>query len=439
MNITLKNRSILPKIIQELNNDLVLILIGPRQAGKTKLLELICQHLKNKEPNIKIFSFDLDKAELLVNFTNDKTTLDFLLAQGVDKNKINYVILDEFQNMPAPTKTLKVLHDHCPYLKILASGSSSLEIYKKLRQESMAGRKMVFAIFPLSFAEYLEFNEEEKNVSQLFSNSSMDVEISPVIANLINARFENFSLWGGYPRLALQQTEAGKESTLSELYNSYLNRDVAGFLNIKNNQNFIKLAGLLAAQSGNLLNLNELSKQTGIPRLQIEKILFLLENTFVVKLLRPFFNNKQKEITKMPKIYFIDNGLRNFLLRNFNPMDNRPDNGALIENSILMEIIKCQPILTDIHFWRTPQGAEVDFILQSQGQIIPIESKYSNFSKPIVPSGMKAFIEKYRPQQGFVLTKDFSAYINWQNCHIRFLPAFLISKIISHHNFQNNF
>ena len=159
MNIILKNRTILPNITKQLNNDLVLILVGARQSGKTYILKLLTKYLEKHYSKHNILYFDLEKPDILDNFLDYKSILNFLLAKGIDKNKTNFILLDEFQKMPMPTKILKIIHDHYPFLKIIATGSSSLDIYNKLREESMVGRKRVFTIYPLNFAEYLNFTQ----------------------------------------------------------------------------------------------------------------------------------------------------------------------------------------------------------------------------------------------------------------------------------------
>ena len=132
----------------------------------------------------------------------------------------------------------------------------------------------------------------------------------------------------------------------------------------------------------------------------------------------------------MPKIYFIDTGLRNFAIKNFNSLKMRNDTGALIENFVFLELLKYKKITDELRFWRTPHGVEVDFIILGEANsIIPIEVKYKSFSKPIAPSGLKAFINTYSPKRAFVLTKDFYSISKYNKCEIYFLPVFLTAKI----------
>ncbi|MCD6149925.1 ATP-binding protein [bacterium] len=430
MNIILKNRVILPKIAKQLNNDLVLILIGARQSGKTYILKLLAEHIKQRYPKNKILYFDLEKPDILENFLDYKSILNFLSAQGIEENKTNFILLDEFQKMPAPTKTLKIIHDHYPFLKIVATGSSSLDIYKKLREESMIGRKRVFIIFPLDFEEYLSFTEP--NDCEIFKriikkNISSDSLKQKFISNL-----EECAVWGLYPKVVLSNSYEEKRQELAEIYQSYLNKDIAGFLDVEDALSVNKVVSLLAVQIGNLFNQNEIAKVAGISRYVLKKYLFILENTFIIRQLFPFHTNKQKEVVKMPKIYFLDTGLRNFAVKNFNSLVTRQDTGSLMENFVFLELLKRKKITDELRFWRTPHKTEVDFVILGEAnKIVPVEVKYKSFAKPIAPSGLKAFINLYSPRQAFVLTKDFYAVSKYNQCKTYFLPVFLTAKIFT--------
>ncbi len=428
MAILLKNRVILADIIKQVDNDLILILIGARQAGKTYILKLLIEHIKKIHPENKILYFDLEKPDILDNFLNYKTILNFLSAYGIEKEKTNYILLDEFQKMPAPTKTLKIIHDHYPFLKIVATGSSSLDIHKKLREESMAGRKMVFTVWPLSFEEYLDFAKPDDY--EMFKRfMEKDIGTSAVKQEFIY-NLEEYAIWGSYPKAVLSKSNEEKLQKLDEIYQSYLNKDLAGFLSAEDSAPVNKLASLLSVQIGNLFNHNEIAKILGVSRYVLDKYLFVLENTFVVKRLLPFYTNKQKEVVKMPKIYFIDTGLRNFAVKNFNSFAMRQDAGLLAENFAFLELLKHKKITDEIRFWRTPYKTEVDFVILGEaGKIIPVEVKYKSFERPIAPSGLKAFINSYSPKQAFVLTKDFYAESKYGGCEIKFLPVFLAAKI----------
>lgn len=430
MNSTVNNRYILAQITNQLENDLIIILIGARQVGKTFLVKnLLTEYFSTKYPTAKYLYLDLEKPDILEHFINYQSIVNYLAGQGLAADNTNFIIIDEFQKMPEPTKTLKILHDHFPHLKIIATGSSALDIYQKLRAESLAGRKRVFSVYPLDFAEYLNFTDNV-NLTDVYSRLLANDQINSAsfLAEL-NPVWENFAIWGGYPRVALLKSDAERAATLAEIYQAYLERDITGILKESDAIPFTKMVSLLAVQVGNIFNANEIAKQLGVSRFKLDRYLFVLEKTFIIQLVPPFFTNRQKEIIKMPKLFFLDNGLRNWAVKNHGPLDLRSDNGRLMENSVFAELLKHLPLGVEIHFWRTPQGAEVDFVLTAGAKIIPVEVKFQNLEKASVPSGLKAFIERYHPQTAFVLSKNFSGQIEYDNCAIKFLPAFMAAKI----------
>jgi len=430
MNNKIKNRYILQQIIAQLDNDLVIILVGARQVGKTFLVKnLIIQHLSEKYPTTKHLYFDLEKPDTLAHFVGYDTIVSYLTGQGIDPKISNFIIIDEFQKMSDPTKTLKILHDHFPLLKIIATGSAALDIYQKLRAESLAGRKRVFSVFTLDFMEYLNFTDN-LNLSDTYARLLADETIQPTsfLAEL-NPAWENFVIWGGYPRAALLPSDAERQATLAEIYQAYTERDIAGILKESDTIPFTKMVGLLAVQVGNIFNLNEIAKMLGVSRFKLEKYLFVLEKTFIIRLVPPFFTNRQKEIIKMPKLFFLDNGLRNWAVKNFGALDLRSDNGRLMENAVFAELLKHLPLGAEINFWRTPQGAEVDFVLTAGAKIVPVEVKFQNLEKASVPSGLKAFIERYEPKTALVLSKNFFGEMEYKNCVIKFLPAFMAARV----------
>ena len=181
---------------------------------------------------------------------------------------------------------------------------------------------------------------------------------------------------------------------------------------------FNRLLILLAGRVGNLLNLNELSKDARISRKTLEKYIFLLENTFIIKLLTPFFKNINLEVVKMPKVYFLDTGLINSLLLNFNPLDFRSDRGALIENYVFKQLYSNLEILDRLNFWRNKNKNEVDFILNGN----PVEVKFQNFNSPTVPRGLNQFIKQYQPDKTIIVTKDYL----YEDDKLLFIPYFMI-------------
>jgi len=424
MNIKLINREIMAKISRQLKTNQILILIGPRQTGKTSILSLIKNKIAIKS-NIPILSLNVEKSSDILHLDNFSSFIAYLRIHNIhDKQAI--VFIDEFQKMNHPTKLLKLVYDELPLIKIIATGSSSLEIFARLSEESMAGRKRIIPVLPLSFSEFLLFRYP--NILPLWQNLQKTNAPESILPEIMSA-WQDFVVYGGYPRVALITTQESRIEELEEIYNAYLQKDIAGILQKDKKIAFTKLVILLSSQNGQLLNINELSNTLSLARSTIERFLFVLQETFIIKLVNPYFTNKRKEITKMPKIYFIDIGMRNFIKQDFSDLDLRSDNGQLVENFVLSELLKYSKVWHKFFFWRTPSGAETDFVIKRDQILFPIEVKFKSFKKPIVPSGLKAFINHYQPKQGFVLTKNFSAKTEYNGCKIIFLPAFLASKI----------
>jgi hypothetical protein len=250
---------------------------------------------------------------------------------------------------------LKYLYDeHRNAIKILASGSSAFYLDKKFK-DSLAGRKKIFNVLTVSFREFLRFKGEpalaEKDLRAL---SIAEKEI-------ISRLYQEYGIWGGYPRVVLAPP-AAKIDVLRDIAYSYIKKDVleAG---IRREEVFYKLCKLLAAQVGNLVNASELAGTLGVSKTAVDNYLAVMQKSFHIRLVRPFFKNMRKELTRMPKVYFLDTGLRNFFADNFKPFDMREDSGVLLENVVFRQLLESYDA-DEIKFWRTTQGHEIDFIVR---------------------------------------------------------------------------
>jgi predicted AAA+ superfamily ATPase len=265
----------------------------------------------------------------------------------------------------------------------------------------------VFEIHSLDFDEFLLFKgfstpQIKADLSLLSHLSRPAISVSSGIkyhSKKLLSFFEEFVLFGGYPAVVLKTKKEDKINLLYELYSTYVRRDIKDFRAIENIAGFNRLVELLAHQIGNIINLSELCNSANLSRPTIEDYLFLLQSTFIATLLNPFFTNVRQEIVKSSKIYFNDCGLRNAVLRNFLPLKNRTDRGALFENAVFTELSKKLPPDYELRFWRTKSKAEVDFILKGRN-LIPIEVK-SAYSQ--VPSGLRSFMESHLSPYGIIL------------------------------------
>lgn len=411
------SRDILPELLRYLDHPEILLLVGARQVGKTTLMKMLLEHLRLRgEPEQALHYLDLEDMTLLHLLEGGHRELTgWLTAQGADLSRMVYVFIDEIQYLSNPSNLLKLLADSQPNLKLIVSGSSTLEIRRKF-SDSLAGRKLVFEIYPLSFAEFLIFRGEDR-LAQVVRDCgvrSLVADADPValparfLAEECSRYYRDYLIWGGYPRVALELDEQKKSAYLAELYNAYVRKDIKDLARIDNVTGFNNLIAALAHQAGGLANISELSTATRLARNTVEHYLFLLENTFIIKGALPFSRNPRKEISKMRKYYFLDNGLRNIAIRNLAAIDSRTDAGELAENAVFADLSKKSPLLEEIGFWRTQSKNEVDFILHGENRLRPVEVKFRPFKEPRIPAGIRSFMQDYpAAERPLVLTRDY--------------------------------
>ncbi|MBU4256914.1 ATP-binding protein [Patescibacteria group bacterium] len=376
------------KITQELKNWLfekeIIILNGPRQVGKTSILKLIEQELTGEKiKKEQIFYLNLEEIKILDTLNNDPENIFKYVINPEEKN---YFFIDEIQYLDNPSNFLKHLYDkYAGKIKIIATGLSSLELKAKF-QDSLAGRKVSFAVNPLDFEEFLNF----KNFPYLDYLKKKELPLN--IKSDFDNNLSEYLVYGGMPAITLQKNKTLKEKMLDEYVNAYINKDIRAIGKIENIAYFNNLMKILASQIGNLLNINELSNTTGISRRDIEKYLDLLEFTFVLDKISPFRKNARTQVTKMPKIYFFDLGVRNAILGNFLDIESRQDIGSLFENFVFLELKN--KAKNKIFFYRTVAKTEIDFIIEKKAKIVLMEAKYKKLAKPIDTRILQNFMER---------------------------------------------
>ncbi len=377
-----------------------LVLVGPRQAGKTTLGKHLCQqliHTESRFDSLLYLNCDyLDIRQWLKSPAFIKEAQQqFLLEKPI-------IFIDEAQRLENPGLLLKAIADLKLPIKMMASGSSQLELKSKV-QEFLTGRHLESVVLPLSFEEL-----DQRAIT--------------------NAK--NYLTYGCYPAV-VQSKE--KSLVLQQLYRDYIQKDIVEILKVGKPDVIQTLITLIAHGSGRLVNYQQLATdcKTSIPTIQ--HYLSILENTYVIAALRPFVGNKRKEITANPMYYFIDNGFRNQSLRDFTEVNRRQDAGLLVESAIFQEILKLRSqhyLDFDIHFWRTQSGAEVDFVLyRSRTELLPIEVKYQNMTKPKITRSFRSFIEAYQPAQGIFITKNFNTSITVEGCAVHFISLARLNKM----------
>ncbi|MEW6556987.1 MAG: ATP-binding protein [Elusimicrobiota bacterium] len=420
-------REIITCIEKWLDKPEIIVLLGGRQVGKTCIIKLLTQKLNPKE----CLYFDLEDTYNLQILSSVETFIGYVEAKGLNNAKKVYVFIDELQYLPEPAKFLKIIHDHYLNIKLIVSGSSSFEIRKRFT-DGLTGRKIIFSVYPLSFKEYLVFKKSEfakiKNevsIKKIITNFKKMKKYNTLTPNLLPL-FEDFMVFGGYPLPTLTAETEHRIMRLKEIHNTYIQKDIKDLAKIENIVQFNRLVSFLSLQIGGLLNLNEVCKEVGLTRRHIEKFIFILEKTFVLNLLKPFFTNRQKEITKMPKLFFCDTGLRNININDIRPLDIRQDKGAIAENCFFQEILKRKEPLQELYFWRTKEQHEIDFIIMENRQLLPVEIKYQKIKSPIIPTSLRAFINKFLPSKAVIVTRDYIDRIKLNKTDVFFIPLWMV-------------
>jgi predicted AAA+ superfamily ATPase len=234
--------------------------------------------------------------------------------------------------------------------------------------------------------------------------------------------FHEFCIFGGYPRVILAETQEEKEIVLKNIYNTYLLKEIKEILQLPEEYKLSRLLHALALQTGNTVQYTELMAITGFSSHDLIKYLNILEKTFVCIRSQPYHTNKRSELIKVPKIFFMDAGFRNVILKNFQEIINRTDKGALYENFVAAEIFKAG---FDVKYWRTKAGAEVDFIIESQGEVIPIEVK-SMLREPEFSRSFFSFVDKYAPKKKIIVSESFAGIKKG----VVFQPMFSIRRVL---------
>jgi len=435
-------RKTLQRITPFLEPENIILLTGARQTGKTSLLYLIIRHLWQEgfSPSQTAF-FDLENIHDFDQINSLKDFNDFwaiLKRKGVDTTKRVVVFIDEIQHLDNPSSFLKYLHDHNkPRLKFVVTGSSSLELKKKFT-DRLTGRVYRFTIRPLDFQEFLEF-KNKKDLAGIVSSFGLDFWVSskhpekdlqaldPDVMKRLNRFLDEYLIYGGYPAVTLEDNPLVKQRDIQEIYSLYIRRDIKDLGDISDVSGYNNLVTLLCLQIGNLVKDQELAVSSGLSRPTVKKYLFLLENTYVLSLITPFFTNKRTEVIKTPKVYFNDPGMRNGVINNFVPLHQRTDSGAILENFVFTQLSREDDLYRKIRFWRSQSKKEVDFVWQADMEKpCPIEVKLNYKPRQQLPSGLKGFVGSYGPSRAFIVHMGEFNKINFQETTIFAIPAWSI-------------
>ncbi len=381
-------RAIFDEISRYFLTDDIIVLHGARQVGKTHILYLVENYLKNN--NRKVYYIDLEDSRFVkILDAGVDEFIKHLKEEGFDadnlekQNKV-FVLIDEIQYLKNPSSFLKLTADHWKNIKLIVSGSSSFAIKSKFK-DSLVGRAVNFEIFPLSFAEFLEFKEYKITEELLKERKLTEKKYDE-----IKALFKEYVLYGGYPKIVLTGDLEFKEKYLQQIIDAYIKKDIRDLANIKEIGKFNKLVETLSSQSGRLLDVAELANTCRLAKPTVENYLFILENTYIIKLLRPYYKNIRSELFKTPKIFFYDSGIMQMLwLKQL----QKEILGGVFETAIFSELVKKYG-KDDLFYWRTADKKEIDFIVKKGNEILPIEAKLSfrHFNK----TSISYFCDKYK-------------------------------------------
>ncbi|MBI1305303.1 MAG: AAA family ATPase [Bacteroidetes bacterium] len=367
-------RIISESITKRINSRKAIILTGPRQVGKTTLIESL---LKSKE-------------HLLLN-GDDPTTRSLLSNPNTEQirailGKYKYVFIDEAQRIEGIGLTMKIITDQFKDVQLFASGSSSFDLSSKIN-EPLTGRKWEYQLFPVSWEEY------ESHHGYLYAEQNL----------------ENRLLYGFYPDVL---NNVGDEvGILKNLVSSYLYKDILAFAEIRKPEVLDKLVQALALQVGSEVNYSELAQTVNVDKNTIGKYIDILQKGYVIFKLSSFSRNLRNEIKTNKKIYFYDNGIRNMVIGNFNPIEMRSDKGALWENFLISERVKqieYKQSLAHSYFWRTKHQQEVDYVEETGGKIAGFEFKWNPKKNLKLPA---SFTETYNADERVITRDNFREFV----------------------------
>lgn len=386
-------RKVFKQLLSQRMTKKIVILIGARQVGKTTLLKALYDELSK---DFDALFLDLDIFSNYEKISSIENLINYLKLNGYKLNQKNkfYLFLDEFQRYKDLSVVMKNVYDNYSNIKIYASGSSSLSIKSNI-QESLAGRKRIFYIYPLNFKEYLQFKNALDEIKFLSNLKTIKGNELNKLVNNLQSYWEQFLVFGGYPEVALQKNNKHRIEVLESIFDLYVKKDLIEYLNVKKILDAKKIIEYLAVNHGRKIRYEEIAQITSLKFSEVKSYIEILKETFITFILRPFYSNKNKELVKIPKIYFVDNGVRNYFINNFNKINLRNDKGILLESVIISELLKGGAKESQLKYWQDKNKHEVDLIIDYVHKQIAMEIKYKLKLKQTDLVGLKKFSENY--------------------------------------------
>ncbi len=402
-------RRLLTALAEHLDHPEITMLIGPRQSGKTTILKQLEAQLRAEGKNTLWLNLDVED-----DFRHLVSQSALLQKLRLELGSDGVVFIDEIQRKENAGLFLKGLYDQNLPWKLVVSGSGSIELKEKI-SESLVGRKRLFELATISFGEFVDFRTGYRYAGRL---REFFVAEPAKTAQL----FQEYLIYGGYPRVVLAETHQEKLAVINEIFRSYLEKDIVYLLRVEKSESFSNLVRVMAGQTGKIVSYSELSATLGLSLPTVKTYLWYLEKTFIVRKVSPWFTNIRKEITKAPVYYFCDIGLRNFASGSFGGI---PDSeaGFVFQNAIHALLVERFPLAdTTIHYWRTKDKAEVDFVIRRGAFVTPLEVKYSDMKRVEVERAYRGFLERYHFERGYIVNKSLRGEAMLGETRVRCLP-----------------
>ncbi len=407
-------RKLYQKIKEHLLKPEITLIVGPRQAGKTTLMKLLEEELRREGHKTVFFNLDIETDKEYFQ-SQSKLLKKIELEIGRERG---FVFIDEIQRKEDAGLFLKGIYDMGLPYKFIISGSGSIELKERIK-ESLVGRKRIFELTTLTFEEFVNYRTGYKYESKL-------QEFFLVEETKARELLEEYLNFGGYPRVVLNLELSEKEAEIKEIYQSYIEKDISYLLKVYKIEEFSRLVRVLAREIGRPIKLSELSNTLGISISTLRNYLWYLEKTFIIQVVTPYFTNLRKELTKAPVYYFYDLGLLNFAGGVFGRLK---EPGFVFQNfvyNLLKENLNNSS--SKVYYWRTKDGAEIDFVVDEGIRVIPIEVKYSSLKSSQVTRSMKSFIEKYKPEVALVVNLTLENELIIGSTRIVFIPYYKLLK-----------
>jgi hypothetical protein len=405
-------RKLFNELVDHLPKKEMSLIIGPRQAGKTTLMEMLKAHLDKGGERTLFLNLDIEWDR--PHFKSQAALIKKVELE-LGQQQHGYVFIDEIQRKEDAGLFLKGLYDlKLPY-KFILSGSGSLELKQKI-DESLVGRKRLFELSTITFEEFINHRTDyryEENLADF-------LVIEKDRAQQLLSEYMHF---GGYPRIVMAAEQSEKRQLIDEIFRSVLEKDIAYLLRLDKPEVFSALIKILAGQVGQLVNYSELASTLNVSYATVKKYLWYAQKIFLVELITPYARNVRKEISKSPVPYFWDLGFRNYSLGLFGHLEGPAEKGFVFENLVFLVLKeKIRFSAAKLNYWRTTDKAEVDFVIEAGKKLIPVEVKYNHLKRCKAPASLRSFINKYNPEQAYIINLDLSKTLKINKTTLIFMP-----------------